>query len=178
VRLLLYKFFAAVLFVFLYSTPIVALCALGLYAGTRFFNPWFLVASLSATVVFAVLYPAAVLVGVLTRSGNIAALAAAGIWGIAAIVGQFHHISATLFPDSPAVRGFLEGAYVVLPKVADVGTLNARLLASWQLSPAAFERTFESVLPSVEWATSVGTTAAFSVACLALAAWFFRRRDF
>lgn len=178
VRLLLSKYFAALLSVLVLTSLITAGCALGLFAGTGRFNPWVALSSVFATAVFAVLHAASVLVGVLTRSGNVAALVATGVWGISALVGQFHHMSKTIFEDSPLVREGLETAYTVLPKVADVGTLNELLVSRVHFGADAFDRLYGFAFPDIDWALSAGTTAAFLVACLALAAWRFRSRDF
>lgn len=178
VHLLMSKYFAALLSVFVVTSLITTGCALGLYAGTGRFNPWVALSSLFATAVFAVLHGMSTLVGVLTRSSNVAALASAGVWGTSAFVGQFHHMSETLFKDSPLVRESLEAAYTVLPKVSDLGTLNSLLVTRVHLGNEAFERLYGFAFPKIDWALSVGTTAAFCVACLAFAAWLFRRRDF
>jgi len=175
--LLLAKYFSAVTVAFLALTIVVGGCALGLARGTGSVNAWLLAAPVLATIAFAALHAVSVLVGVMTRSGNVAALVATSAWAAAWVAGEMHH-SPALLGDAPGLRQVVDAAYVALPKVSDLAALNVRLIAESQLSPAAYERTFRALVPEVDWPMAAATTAAFPVIFLALAVWRFRRRDF
>jgi hypothetical protein len=64
------------------------------------------------------------------------------------------------------------------PKTSDLTSLNDYFLSRSHLSEAAYQRAFAGQIPKVDWLWSLGTTAAFTAAMLALAIWLFRRRDY
>jgi len=178
VRLLLFQYAAAVFFVLVLTVALFASSGLALAVGAGFFNPSFLLCALTMTAIFAVLQSASVLFGLLTRSSNIAAVGALGIWGASTVVGGLHHGSGVLFRAYPNVRAALEAAYLALPKLADLASLNTVFLARSHLSEEARSVSLGSGVPEIDWPVSAGTTVAFTVVLLALAAWMFRRRDY
>jgi len=120
-------------------------------------------------------------VGVLTRSSGLSALAAIGIWGATSIIVDVRHQLRMFFMGAEpprALESALEVAYTILPKTKDLGHLNTYALSRAQLSPDALAHSLGQVLPEIDWAYSLGTTAAFTAAMLALAAWRFSRKDF
>ncbi len=55
---------------------------------------------------------------------------------------------------------------------------NRYVLGPAQLPSTALETSFLSEIPKIDWTWSAGTTALFTAAMLALAAWLFRTRDY
>jgi hypothetical protein len=130
---------------------------------------------------FAVLYAVSVLAGVLTRSPGFSAMIALGVWGASSAIVNLHNtIRAALFgTEAPDwVVKLFDFCYTVLPKTTDLKLLGRYALSHSYLSPDMYARTFGRDLPNVDWAFSLGTTAAFTAAMLILAAWRFRRADF
>jgi len=180
-RLLLYKYLGGLWFVGIIGSFLIGGCWLGLAVRTGVTSPWFLFSIVTLLAIFAVLYAVSVLAGVLTRSAGLSTLVALGVWGASSIVVGVRHSLGDLFAGAEIpqmVKTSLEVAYTVLPKTKDLGLLNTFLLSRAQLSTDAFGREIGGILPDVDWARSLGTTALFTAAMLALAVWIFRRKDF
>ena len=177
-RLLLTKYLGGLWFVTCLATFVIGGCWLGLTLGSGYSNPWFLLSIATLVTAFAVLYSVSVLVGVLTCSSGIATLVALAVWFLGSVVVGARHAVDAFGSDVPAWLGDgLEVAYLVLPKIEDLDLLSTSLLARAHLSDAARTRIL-GVLPEVDWAFSLGSTAAFTAAMLALAVLAFRRRDY
>jgi ABC-type transport system involved in multi-copper enzyme maturation permease subunit len=183
-RILLFKYLGGIGFVSILAGFLIGGCWLALSLRTGYFNFWFLATILTVTAVFAVLYSISVLFGVLTRSGAVSAILSIGLWFVSSSIVGARQAVKMLVPAEElpkAVKIGLDAAYAVLPKTTDLGYLNVFFLSKSHLSPAAMAR-MEQMMPSetlkVDWLYSLGTTAAFTAVMLALAVWFFRRRDF
>jgi len=180
-RLLLYKYAGGLWFVAVFTAYLIfgAWLALGIRIG--YWNPWFLLSIGTIVLVFAVLYSVSVLAGVVTRSAGLSGMIALGVWGLSGIVVNLHNrIRMMLYgAEVPSwlVTTF-DACYTVLPKTTDLSLLSTYALSHSYLSPGMYARTFGRELPSVDWTFSLGTTAAFTAAMLALAAWRFRRADY
>jgi len=181
VRLLLAKYLGGLWFIAILATFLVTGCWAGISIRTGYSSPWFLFSIVTVILVFAVLHSVSVLVGVWLRSAVLASLAAFGIWGMSGIIVNIRHSMKMFFFGAdvpPAIVQAFEIAYAILPKTKDISLLSTYALSRSYLSPAAFKNIFAHQLPPVDWAFSLGTTAAFAVVTLALAAWIFRRRDY
>ncbi|HEY3325326.1 MAG TPA: ABC transporter permease [Planctomycetota bacterium] len=180
-RLLLYKYVGGLWFVFLMSSVLIGGCWLAMSLRTGYANPWFLATILTITATFAVIHSVSVLVGVLTRSGTVAALVAIFVWGTSSVLLAIRNglKLAYIGQSMPNwLRSTIDVLYDLAPKTLDLNALNTSFLARSHLSEQAFQRAFGNHLPQVDWAWSLGTTAAFTVVMLALAVWFFRRKDY
>ncbi len=178
-RLLLFKYFGAVVFVLAFTFVFITACWFVLSVRSGFWNPWFLLCTVTMTLLFAVIHSVSVLVGLQTRNSNLATIAALGIWFLSSTIGTLKHTAAQMFGDDlPRLKKALEAAYVVLPKVGDLSYLNTVFLSRSHLSPEAMERSIGNLLPDVDWTFSLSTTVAFTLAILALAAWRFHRKDY
>lgn len=178
-KLLLAKYLGGLWFVFCLATFTVVGCWLGLSIGSGYSNPWFLVSIVTLIASFAVLYAVAVLAGVATRSSGVSILIALVVWFVSStVVSARHAIRGPLAAHVPPwVDSVVEGAYAVLPKVKDLDYVSMFALSQSHMSEGARARHF-GVLPDIDWAFSIGTTAAFTAAVLAAAVWLFRRRDY
>ena len=180
-RLLCLKYLGAVGFVFILAAFLIGGCWLGLSLRTQYFSPWFLCTVVTVTAMFAVLHSVAVLVGVVTRSGGLSALAAIGLWAVSSAVVGIRQGLKTMFrgEEVPAsLQTALDVAYYILPKTRDLGSLNGVFLSRSHLSPQAAERVLPDEFLQVDWTFSICTTALFTVVMLALASAYFRRRDY
>lgn len=180
IRLLLYRYLGGLWFVGIFAGFLIAGCWLGLALRTGVSSPAFLLCIFSLLAVFAVLYSVSVLVGILTRSSGLASLTALGVWGASSLVVSIRHNIETLFPNAETPRSLkiaVEVLYTILPKVRDLGHLNTLVLSRSQLSPEAFGSSQFQMLPEIDWVFSLGTTALFTAVMLALACWWFWRRD-
>jgi len=180
-RLLLFKYVGGLWFVFILATVLIGGCWLAITVRTGYANPWFLATIVTITAVFGVIYSVSVLVGVLTRSGTLAALLAIFVWGTSEVLIAIRHGLKTMYMGQavPAwLQNTLEVLYGLAPKTGDLIALNTHFLSRSHLSEAAYQRTFAGQVPKIEWAWSLGTTAAFTAAMLLLAVWFFRRKDY
>ncbi|MBN1420222.1 MAG: ABC transporter permease subunit [Planctomycetes bacterium] len=180
-RLLLFKYIGGLWFIALFAVFLIGGCWLGFTVRTHLTTPWFLFSAVTLMATFAVLYSVSVLAGVLTRSSGLSALAAIGVWWVSSIIVDLRHQLRMFFTgaDPPrALERAFDIAYAILPKTKDLGHLNTFALSRAQLSPDAFARTVGEVLPRIDWVYSLGTTAAFTAAMLALACWRFSRKDY
>ncbi len=181
IRLLLYKYLGGLWFVFIFSSFLIGGCWLAITLQTHYANPWFLATILTITATFAVIHSVSVLVGVITRSGTVAALVAIFVWGTSSTLIVIRDGMKLLYFGQMApewLRNTLDILYDIAPKTSDLTTLNTYFLSRSHLSAAAYQRAFESRMPHVDWAWSLGTTAAFGLVMLAMAGWYFRRRDY
>jgi hypothetical protein len=128
--------------------------------------------------IFAVLYAPLVLVGVLTRSANVAGLAGLGVWWTSSLIVTFYDFSSGFEEYSAGVRGTMQVLYTAVPKTSHIAELGQRWLIEARLGgPEGVARMLDEV-HQVDWAFSLGTTAAFTAVCLAIACWRFRRTDY
>lgn len=181
VRLLLYKYLGGLWFVFILSTCLISGCWLVMTLRTGYANPWFLATILTITASFAVIYTVSVLAGVITRSSTVAALCAIFVWGTSSTLIAIRDGMKLLYFGQMApewLRTTLDILYDLAPKTSDLNTLNTYFLSRSHLSQAAYQRAFAQRMPHVDWAWSLGTTAVFGMVMLALAGWYFRRRDY
>ena len=177
--LLLGKFLGGLWFTTVFTAIVVAgsWAALGLRTG--YWSPHFLLTIFTMVAQFAVIYSIATLVGLWSRSAGLSALIAVGVWMIAGAVATARQLSKGfgMFKMPEWLDRGLETIYTILPKTSDLSAMNTVFLAKAWLSPEARARVMLSDPPHIDYAFSFGTTAAFTVAMLALACWLFRRRD-
>ena len=176
-HLLLAKYLSGVLLVFLLAGSMLGACWLTFAFTTGFWDPWFLACTFTLTATFAVLYAVAVLVGLLTRSESVSGVVAVGVWGLSFLVVNLRHAAVSLFPDHPWVLGLLDRVYQVIPKTADLTTLNTVFLSRALLSPEAADRLFSHRIPDVNWWFSGSTTVLFTVLVLGAGMFYFSRKD-
>ncbi|MCY3021833.1 MAG: ABC transporter permease [Planctomycetota bacterium] len=180
-RLLLYKYIGGLWFVFILSAVLIAGCWLAITLRTGYANPWFLVTVVTITATFAVIHSVAVLVGVLSRSGTLAAMLAIFVWGTSATLLAIRNWLRDMYAGQMApawLMNTLDALYAIAPKTSDLAALNVSFLSRSHLSEQAFQRAFAGRLPKIDWAWSLSTTALFTLAMLALAMWCFRRKDY
>lgn len=132
---------------------------------TGFGNPGFIVAGLLILFTFLACYAGMVLIGVLTRSSPVSIIVGVGTWGTGLILFPLHRYDEWTTAFSPgwprATADFLsEAGYWILPKTLELtrGIGDAARAEAFSLTP-------------------VWTSLPFSVACLALACWWFGRQD-
>ena len=179
VKLLLAKYVGGLWFVGCIATFLIAGCWLGLSLRTGAWSFWFLLSIPILLAQFAVAYSVAVLVGVVTRSAGVAALASLALWMVSGvIVGLRHQLREGQFELPGWADQTFETLYAVLPKTADLALLGKYWISkSSQLTEVFAKEMLENVAV-VDWGYSLGTTAAFLAAVLGLASWLFSRRDF
>ena len=69
--------------------------------------------------------------------------------------------------------------YWILPKIKDIDQINSMVLSSGDLSPEVRESVYGGqLMPEVDWALSLGSSAAFGAVVLFLAVRKFNRRDY
>jgi ABC-type transport system involved in multi-copper enzyme maturation permease subunit len=178
-RLLVHQYFGAVLSTLVVWTFLFSASTLAVGLKTGFWNLAYVGCALTATAMFAVLYPVVIFVGVVLRNSVMGALAAVGFYLL-----QFLLVAAKqtiLGPngiqEAGVWRRLVDVLYWVVPKASDFSHLNFHFLAKTRLSPLAYSRFFESLEPKVDWWSSAGTSALFAAATLALACLVFARRD-
>jgi hypothetical protein len=177
-RIVLYKYAGAVLVVALLWSALFAACAVALGLATGYWRFRLVGCALTCALLFAALYPAAMVVGIATRHVSLSSLAGVGTWGLERLVGIARRTIEFAEPDMRARwRPLLDGAHAVLPKATDLATLNARMLAGDHLGADAIDRLFGAA-PVVDWWWAGGTTAGFAAVLVALACWLVARRDF
>ena len=178
-RLLLFTYAGAVLTVLLVTAVIYGVCAVTLSLRSGHFSWAFVACALPTTTVFAAVFPVAMLVGVVTRHGNFAALAALACYGAADVVASLR----TQFVDAGVVNGsmwktVLEILWWITLKTGEIATLGVLRLGRSELSAAGFERFRQQFPAAADALTAYGTTALFAAFFLGATILLFRRRDF
>ncbi|MBL8900987.1 MAG: ABC transporter permease [Planctomycetes bacterium] len=177
-RLLLYKYLGGLWFIAITSAIVVGGTWAALALRTGVTDLRYLVMAPISIAIFAVLYAPLVLVGVITRSANVAGLAGLGVWWTSSMIVTFYDFSSGFAEYSAGVRGTMKVLYTVVPKTSHIADLGQRWLIEARLGgPDGVGRMLDDV-QQFDWAFSLGTTVAFTVACLALACWRFRRTDY
>jgi hypothetical protein len=176
-RLLLAKYLGGLWFVFLLAAVLVVGCWAALALRTGYGHPAFLLTIVTVLAQFAVLYSISVAVGVLTRSSGLAALATLGVWFVSGALAGVRRELGREFEAPHWFARALETLYTILPKTGDLDELNKVFLSQAHLSEDALRRATMLEPAPVDWAFSLGTTGAFTVAMLAIAVWVFGRRD-
>jgi ABC-type transport system involved in multi-copper enzyme maturation permease subunit len=176
-RLLLQTYAGAILTVLLVTATIFLACALTLGLRSGHLSFAFVGCSLAATAIFAALHPVAMLVGYLTRNGNLATIAAIACWGLAGLLNGSRLFLAKQYQQPPDWTKAFDWAYWIAPKTSDIANLSNLWLARIGYSPQAYER-FKGQIPLVaDPATAFGSTALFAAVVLLITALLFRRRD-
>lgn len=134
---------------------------------TQVVNPRFLLAGAIIFLVIAVLLAFAFLVGVFTSSTAVSIMATYGIFLFGLMLAAHENIAAAVSKEWQA--WLIETLYWVFPKTAELGQAVAAFVGGSELP--------ERILRVLSPAPFV-TTAAFGVACLALASWLFTRKEF
>jgi len=178
-RLLLFTYAGAVLAVLLVTASIYGVCAVTLGLRSGHFSAAFVAAALPTTAVFAAVFPVAMLVGLVTRNGNFAALAALACYGAADVVASVREkFVESGIADESTWKPVLEILWWITPKTGEIATLGALSLGRSELSAAGFERFRQQLPAAADMATPYGTTALFAAFFLGATILLFRRRDF
>lgn len=180
-QLLLYKYMGGLWFIFFFSLLLIGGCWIAISVKTGFWNPWFLFSAVTLTLIFSVLYTISVLLGMLTRSGNFAAMVTLGIWVLSSSITGLRALIQIAVWGAEVPQGLVttfDVAYWILPKISDIGNLSVYALSKSHLSEGAYRRLFAKHMSDVNWAASLGTTILFAACMLGLACFFFKRRDY
>lgn len=178
VRLLAFLYLGAVLTVFLVMAAIFGACALTMGIRSGHYSSALLECALTTTANFAAIFPVALLVGLVTRSGTLSSLMAVVAYSLAGLVGGIREQWAeTGFALTATWKSVLDTAWWIAPKTSELSNLGLLRLGRAELSPMAFERFRQHVPEVADIATTLGTTALFAAVVLAIAALLFRSRD-
>jgi len=178
-RLLLFTYAGAVLTVLLVTAVIYGVCAVTLGLRSGHFSWAFVANALPTTAIFAAVFPVAMLVGVVTRHGNFAAVAALACYGAADVVAALRtQIVEPALVNGSMWKPALEILWWITPKTGEIATLGALSLGRSELSAAGFERFRQQLPAAADAATAYGTTALFAAFFLGATILLFRRRDF
>jgi hypothetical protein len=161
----LLRYVAATVLVLAFNVGFFALCTLGLALRAGAAPPWFLACAVTPTLLFAVFFPIAMLLGVWTRNANTAALGTVGAWGVAAGVAAAREVP-NLLPE--------EGTFVVLRALDVLELVLPRIESLQALNEVILERAAVGLAP---FRASLAHAALHAAAVLALAVWSLRRRD-
>jgi ABC-type transport system involved in multi-copper enzyme maturation permease subunit len=175
-RLLLFTYAGAVLTVLLVTAAIYGVCAVTLGLRSGHFSWAFVACALPTTAVFAAVFPVAMLVGLVTRNGNFAALAALVCYGAADVAARRTQFVEVGFVND-SWKPVLEVLWWITPKTGEIETLGALSLGRSELSAAGFERFRQQLPAAADMATAYGTTALFAAFFLGATILLFRRRD-
>jgi hypothetical protein len=116
-------------------------------------------------------------VGALTRHTSLASLAGLLAWALEGIVTSVKEaMESGAFGDVGKWRKAVDVVAWILPKNADLATLNQRMLAHEFLSPAAAARLLGDTV-DVDWWYAGGTTALFAGTFVLLTCLYVARRD-
>jgi hypothetical protein len=179
-RVLLCTYAGAVLTMAIVCAVIYAACALALGFRSGHHSFAFVACSLTAAAVFAMLYPVAMLVGLLTRNATLAVLASVATWGVSKSVEAMRVAPWFLQIKAPSWKRALDAVHWIAPKTSEMGALDLTLLGRSQLSPLAYERVRQlqsDLLVDLDWRFVGGSSALFAAAFLALTIAIFRARD-
>lgn len=177
VRLILFKYLGALLFVLLLWTLLFSGCVVALGVTTGFWKFGLIGCALTCTLVFAAIYPVAMLVGAATRHVTLASLAGLMAWGLEGIVQTLRMlIESGQIDRATRWKPVIDAAYWILPKSSDLTRLNQWMLARDHLAADSAARIYGAA-PAVDWWFAGGTTALFAAAMVTLTCWFVARRD-
>lgn len=127
----------------------------------------FLLGGLVILFSIATLLAFAFLVGVVTSSTAVSIMTAYAVFFFSSILVAHDKIEAALSAQWSA--DLVHGLYWVLPKTAELGRAIVALVSEGEV----FRR-----VPEIALLPVFGSTALFGLACLALSAWAFQRKDF
>jgi hypothetical protein len=176
-QLVLYKFAGVLLFVTCLWVTLFTACCAALGASSGWWSFKLVGCALTNTLVFAAIFPVTMVVGALTRHTSLASLAGLLAWALEGIVTSVKEaMEAGAFGDVGKWRKAVDLVAWVLPKNAELATLNQRLLAHEFLSPAAAARLLGETV-DVDWWYAGGTTALFAGTFVALTCLYVARRD-
>jgi hypothetical protein len=181
--LLVGKYLGGLWYVAIVATFLIAGCWAGLAIRSGYSSPGFLTSIPSLLLAFAMLHAVSVLVGVLTRSNGVAALAALGVWGAAVVVGKGRAVleSPMLGNELDLPRALREGidvAWWILPKIPDIDAMNSRVIAAGTGATAQLTEGGGQLLPNNDPVAVIGSSLLFVIAVVGLACIAFRRRDY
>jgi ABC-2 type transport system permease protein len=134
---------------------------------TKIAHPRFLLSGGVILFAIAALLAFAFLVGVVTSSTGVSIMSTYGVFFVAALLAQHDRIAAAVSREWQA--SLVHALYWILPKTAELGQAVVAYVAASQ-APARLTQGL-SVL-------TFATTGAFTVGCLALSSFLFRRKDF
>ncbi len=177
VRLILFKYLGALLFVLLLWTILFTGCCVALGVATGFWRFGLIGCALTCTLVFGAIYPVTMLVGAATRHVTLASLAGLMAWGLEGVVRTLR----TMMEHGQIGGGerwkpLVDVAYWILPKSSDLAVLNQSILARDYLSAAGATRLMGGAV-EVNWWFAGGTTALFAAAMVAFTCVYVARRD-
>ncbi|HJZ91500.1 MAG TPA: ABC transporter permease [Gemmataceae bacterium] len=191
--LLLFKYFGGLFFVLILSTFVVGGVWLitGIRAGV--WAPGVFAVVPLMTLSFAILYAVSTLAAVLTRNSIVAILVTVAFGGLLWLVGKVESIAAVFRyqadalaelkkeePEYPTWTKIAGGLNRALPRWHDIDVLTGHAvmdsLMTLKQQEARGEAALEKHQPS--WGGTIGVTAVWIVAFLALACWWFSVKDY
>jgi hypothetical protein len=187
-RLLVYKYFGGLTFIFLNASLAVVgvWFVLGLRSGIWCHHLLLLVPVL--TFFFAVLYAVSTLVGVLTRSPITAILVTCLVWAVLYGIGRAHlyfhdeepalsrlAAPASSSPQRTAVA-VIDACHFVLPRTKDLDVLTSDLLEKDLIPELGQDQAREG--PPLNWGESLAVSGAFIAVLLGLACVYFTFKDY
>jgi ABC-type transport system involved in multi-copper enzyme maturation permease subunit len=160
-ELYLARYTGGVLLVFVTTLLFCVGLSLLLWLKTGIVDVGLIAAGLVVVFIFAVLYSFATLLALLTEGTGVALVATLVMWGLAGLGAWRDSLRAL----SPTLGSIADVLYYILPKVNDLEAIIMRLIG-------AGESSISNVL------FSLGTSALFAGAMLALGIYIFSRRDY
>jgi hypothetical protein len=144
-----------------------------------------LMAPLSLASVFAILYAASCLAGVLFETSVVSIFAALSLWLLSFSAVTTHNVVHNIDRYMPGekieipekLKRGVEIYYFLLPKTGDISQLFEAYMTEGRVSQEA-QRIGEDLRRRLDPPTVVGTSAAFTLMLLGIACWVFSRKDY
>ena len=134
---------------------------------TRVVHPRFLLGGAVIMFIIATLMAFAFLVGVITSSTAVSIMTTYGLFFFGVMLVGHDRIAAAVSKEWQAAM--INGLYWIVPKTAELGGAVVAFVSGGQAP--------ERLQQQLTWSPFL-TTGAFAVACLVLASWLFRRKEF
>lgn len=183
--LLIGKYLGGVGFVAFHSLVLTSLVVLAVYLRTGLFEARLLLAPASLSAVFAILYAASCLAGVLFETSVVSILAAMFLWMLSWAAVTSHnvvHNADRLMPEAkfeipPKLKQGLNVFYLVMPKTGDISQIFEAYVSKGRVSEET-ERMSEELRKRIDPATVLWTSALFTLALLGAACLVFQMKDY
>ena len=185
VQLLIFKYLGGLTFVLI--ATMIALGGAWFILGMRtgIWSSGLVLAVLSITYYFAILYAVSTLMSVLTRSAVASMMITLGFWFtlfILGVVTSFLNI-AKKAPNasqsiSPIVFDISDAVNRVTPRTKDLNYLTSNLISADMMTEAQRANDPSSLVDTPQWGEVLAVSGAYILLCLGLASWRFSRRDF
>jgi len=184
-RLLVYRYLGGLTFVALNASILIGGTWAGLTIGTGFVQWGYLLCAVTLTLLFAIVYSVSVLTSVLFRNVVLSIVFPVAFWFVCSTVNTIHllfdnPILSAAFPVPKVVKDIFEVIYYVVPSTTDLGSLNVYFmsLGEGEESIRGTMAAMGQALEQVDYTGSILSSLAFTAVMVALAAYFFHRKDF